>query len=445
MTQIVTESANYPAPDTTGVDAREWEARLQKIAADPRMREDNITISSASVRKLAMPMFFAGLLGLIVTIIGAFSVSTIHALAAFEVGLFTALAISLGSMFWVMVFHSLNASWSITLRRQFENLGSVIWLPTIMLIAVALIEVLSGGILLRWIDTGGAYSHLLEEKAPYLNPGFFLVRVAIYAVAWIGISQTLLRWSRKTDETGDRRLGRKARFLSGFAIPVFALTCAFAAFDFLMSLDYRFFSTMWGVYYFASCGLASVSAIAIIGVLLRRAGKLEGLVTSEHLHDLGKLVFAFTVFWAYIAFSQYFLIWYSNIPEETAWYYNRQAHGYQWLFLVMTIGHFALPFLLLIWRRCKRTPWQLAMVSGYMILMVVMDMAWIIRPMVDFAPGAGEEAAASGLANIWLDIAGVVGVLGLFAGVAALKVATGPLLPTKDPMLHESMKHKNYV
>jgi len=111
----------------------------------------------------------------------------------------------------------------------------------------------------------------------------------------------------------------------------------------------------------------------------------------------------------------------------------------------MTVGHFVVPFLLLIWRRCKRTPWQLAMVSGYMILMVIMDMVWIIRPMVDFAASAGEEAGASGLANIWLDIAGVVGVMGLFAGVAALKIAKGPLLPTKDPMLHESMKHKNYV
>lgn len=444
MTQIVTDSANYPAPQATALSDRDWQARLQKIAADPRMCEENTTISAASVKKFALPMLFIGLVGLIVTIIGWFSVGKIHALAAFEVGLFTALAISLGSMFWVMVFHSLNASWSITLRRQFENLASVIWLPAIMMIGVALIEILSGGILLRWINPGDEYNHLLEVKRPYLNPTFFMIRVLIYAAAWILISRTLLGWSCKCDKTGDRKLGRKARFLSGFAIPVFALTCAFAAFDFLMSLDYRFFSTMWGVYYFASCGLSSVSAIAIIGILLRRAGKLEGLVTSEHLHDLGKLVFAFTVFWAYITFSQYFLIWYSNIPEETAWFYNRQAHGYQWLFVVMTLGHFVLPFLLLIWRRCKRTPWQLAMVSGYMILMVIMDMVWIIRPMVTFS-SAAETGENAGVFGLLIDIAGVVGVLGIFAGVAALKIAKNPLLPIKDPMLHESMKHKNYV
>ncbi len=446
MTQIVTESANYPAPESTALSAQQWESRLKQIAADPRMAEENITISAAAVRKFAMPMLFIGLVGLVVTIFGAFSVSKIHALAAFEIGLFTALAISLGSMFWVMVFHSLNASWSITLRRQFENLASVIWLPVLMMIAVALIEVLSGGILLRWINPGDEYNHLLEVKRPYLNPTFFMIRVIVYAVAWIVISQLLLFWSKRSDETGDRRLGRYARFASGFAIPVFALTCAFAAFDFLMSLDYRFFSTMWGVYYFASCGLASVSAIAIVAFMLRRANKLEGLFTSEHSHDLGKLVFAFTVFWAYISFSQYFLIWYSNIPEETAWFYNRQAHGYQWLFVVMLLGHFVLPFLLLIWRQVKRNTTLLAIMSVYMILMVVMDMAWIIRPMVDFAISSGDEAGtATGLSTIWLDIAGVVGVLGLFAGVAAMKMAKSPLLPIKDPMLHESMKHKNYV
>jgi hypothetical protein len=444
MTQIATKSANYPAPDATAVSEADWQARLAKIAADPRMSEENTTISGAAVRRFAMPMLFIGLVGLVVTIFGAFSVSTRHALAAFEVGLFTALAISLGSMFWVMVFHSLNASWATTLRRQFENLASIIWLPVIMMIAVTLIEVISGGILLRWINPGEEYNYLLKYKSPYLNPTFFMVRVAIYSIAWIMISRTLLKWSKQSDESGDRRLGRKARYLSGFAIPVFALTCAFAAFDFLMSLDYRFFSTMWGVYYFASCGLASVSAIAVVGFLLRQAGKLDGLVTSEHSHDLGKLVFAFTVFWAYITFSQYFLIWYSNIPEETAWFYNRQAHGYQWLFIVMVAGHFVLPFLLLIWRGTKRNMKLLTIMGLYMILMVVMDMVWIIRPMVDM--GVGDDAsAASGLGTIWLDIAGVVAVLGLFAGVAALKVAKSPLLPLKDPMLHECLKHKNYV
>ncbi|MEX0877164.1 MAG: hypothetical protein WD114_06865 [Phycisphaerales bacterium] len=443
---MAADSANAPAPDVTGLSEADWNKRLNRIAADPRMREENITLGNAAARKFAMPLLFIGLVGLVITLVGAFSVSPRNALGAFEVGVFTALAVSLGSMFWVMVFHSLNASWSITLRRQFENLGALVWVPVLMMVLVAVIEIAMGGVLLEWLGHSDEYNHLLEVKEPYLNTGFFAIRVLIYAAAWILISRRLLSLSRQSDETGNRRLGRKLRFTSGFGILIFALTCAFAAFDFLMSLDYRFFSTMWGVYYFASCGLASVSAVAIVGFMLNRAGKLQGLVTSEHFHDLGKLVFAFVVFWAYISFSQYFLIWYSNIPEETAWYYNRQAFGYQWLFNVMIIGHFIVPFLLLIWRGTKRSMLLLSLMGLYMLLMVVMDMVWIIRPMVDIHQAGGlEQGAASGLATIWLDIAGVVGVLGIYAGMAALKVAKSPLLPIKDPMLHEAMNHKNYV
>ena len=405
------------------------------------MSEENTTLSAASAKKFAMPMLFAGIVGLIVTIISAFSVNLRHALGAFEVGVFTALAISLGSLFWIMVFHSLNASWAITLRRQFENLASLIWVPVVMMIIVALIEITQGGVLLEWLGHSEEYNHLLEKKAPYLNSTFFMVRVLIYAFAWIMISRTLLKWSRQSDETGDRYLGRKARKLAGFGIPVFAFTMTFAAFDFLMSLDYRFFSTMWGVYYFASCGLASVSAVAVVATFLRRAGKLDGLVTQEHYHDLGKLVFAFIVFWGYIGFSQYFLIWYANIPEETAWYTNRQQHGWQWLFIIMTLGHFLLPFLLLIWRNNKRTMMILCVMALYMLGMVVLDMVWIIRPMVYL----NSIDADPGLAMIWLDIAGVVGVLGIFGGLVALKIPKSPLLPLKDPMLHECLKHKNYV
>ncbi len=442
MTQIATKHPNHPAPDSTGLSEDQWQARLDRIAKDPRMSEDNTTLSSDDAKKFAKPLLGVGILGLLVTAISAFSVDLRHALGAFEVGVFTALAISIGSLFWVMVFHSLNASWAITLRRQFENIASLVWVPVVMMVIIVGIELSQGGVLLQWIGyTGEEYNHLLELKSPYLNANFFVIRVLIYAIIWIGISRVLLSWSRKSDETGDRMLGRKARFLSGAGIPLFALSTAFASFDFLMSLDYRFFSTMWGVYYFASCALASASAVAIVATMLRRAGKLDGLVTQEHFHDLGKLVFAFVVFWAYVAFSQYFLIWYANIPEETAWYTNRQQHGWQWLFVVMTMGHFGIPFLLLIWRNTKRRTMLLCGMSVYMIIMVILDMVWIIRPMVYM----NTPKTDPGLAMIWLDIAGIVGVLGIFAGLVALKVSKSPLLPLKDPMLHESLKHKNYV
>jgi len=439
MTQI---AANSPAPDITGLQDADWQARLDKIAADPRMSEENTTLEASSVRKVSMGLFGVGVVGLVLTLIGAASINGRHALGAFEVGVFTALAISLGSLFWILVFHSLNASWPITLRRQFENIATVVWFPAVLMILIAVIEITQGGVLLKWLEPSGEYNHLLEVKAPYLNAPFFMIRVLLYATIWIVISRTMLKWSRQSDLSGDRVLGRKARRLAGLGIPLFAFSMTFSAFDFLMALDYRFFSTMWGVYFFASCALASVSAIAIVATLLRKAGKLNGLVTEEHFHDLGKLIFAFVVFWAYISFSQYFLIWYANIPEEAAWFTNRQQHGWQWLFIVMALGHFALPFLLLIWRNTKRSTMLLCGMGIYMILMVVLDMVWIIRPMV-YMNAAGD--VDPGLAGIWLDIAGVVGVLGIFGGLIARKIPQSPLLPLKDPMLHECLHHKNYV
>lgn len=436
--------ANRPAPDATALTDHEWRHRLETIAADPRMTDDNIRANGV-VGKLGIPLLLIGAVGLLLTVIGAFSINLRHALAAFEIGVFTALALSLGSIFFLLVFHSLNAGWIITGRRMFENAASIVWLPWVMLLIVFAIEYLNHGVLLTWM--GGTHGdYLLEKKEPYLNPGFFAVRLLAYGAVWIFLGMRFVSLSRKGDETGDRSLGRKARFTAGWGILLFALTTAFAAFDFLMSIDFRFFSTMWGVYYFASCALGSVSLIVLMLAVLRSRGKLSGLVTEEHFHDLGKLMFTFTVFWAYISFSQYFLIWYSNIPEETAWFVYRKEYGWGWLFTALIVGHFIVPFLAIIWRAVKRNTFLLSVMAVFILVMTIADMAWIIRPMV-YTPlvTTNGDLVDPGLRGIWLDAAGVLGVLGVWGFFLTRAVEKGYLLPTKDPMLHESMKHANYV
>lgn len=436
--------ANRPAPDATALTDHEWQHRLEKIAADPRMAEDNIRANGV-VGKFGIPLLLIGAVGLLLTVIGAFSFNLRHALAAFEIGVFTALALSLGSIFFLLVFHSLNAGWIITGRRMFENAASIVWLPWFMLLIIFAIEYINHGVLLTWM--GGTHGdYLLEKKEPYLNPGFFAFRLLAYGAVWIFLGMRFASLSRKGDETGDRSLGRKARFTAGWGILLFALTTAFAAFDFLMSIDFRFFSTMWGVYYFASCALGSVSLVVLMLAVLRSRGKLSGLVTEEHFHDLGKLMFAFTVFWAYISFSQYFLIWYSNIPEETAWFVYRKEYGWGWLFTALIVGHFIVPFLAIIWRSVKRSTFLLSVMAVFIIVMTIADMAWIIRPMV-YTPLAttNGDLVDPGLPGIWLDAAGVLGVLGVWGFFLTRAVEKGYLLPTKDPMLHESMKHANYV
>ena len=441
---MTTIAANSPAPDQTGLSDHDWQHRLEKIASDPRMVESNIRAQGA-IGKLGMPLLLIGAIGLLVTIIGGFSMNLRHALAAFEVGVFTALAMSLGSIFFLLVFHSLNAGWIITGRRVFENMASIVWFPWALLVVVLIIEIASGGVLLKWL-AGPGDNYLLNKKEPYLNSGFFIIRVLIYGAVWIFLGRRFAGLSRQSDETGDRTLGRKARFTAGWGILLFALTTAFASFDFLMSMDYRFFSTMWGVYFFASCALASVSAAVLVLAVLRSRGKLDGLVTEEHFHDLGKLMFAFTVFWAYTAFSQYFLIWYSNIPEETMWYTYRKSNGWMWLFAFLCVGHFIVPFLIVIWRGVKRNMFLLGVMALFMVLVTVADMAWIIRPMVYTEKAITDYGLSNpGVTGAWLDAAGVLGVLGVWGFLLTRAIEKGFLLPTKDPMLHESMKHKNYV
>ncbi len=420
-----------------------WRKRLEGIAAHPAMRKDNITLPEGAGGTLATGMLFVGLIAFVLTVLGAFVYSPRHALGAFEIGLFTATAMSLGAMFFVMAFYSVNAGWASTVRRQFENVASVLWVCWVMLGGVVIIELVSGGVLLDWLGFGAGENYLIDKKQPYLAAGFLVARYVVYGLVWIGISRRLYALSRKQDETGDRSISRKARFMSGWGLLAFALTTAFFAFDFLMSMDFRFFSTMWGVYYFASAALSSVSIVVVILAVLRTGGRLTGAVTEEHFHDLGKLILSFTVFWSYIAFSQYFLIWYSNIPEETAWFVYRQGTGgYMPLFLILCFGHFVAPFCVLLFRKVKRSTPLLAAIGVYMVLITIADMVWIVRPMVY---AAGHAEGNPGVGGWWLDAAGIVSPLCIWGFFVVRQVASGPLVPLKDPTMHESLKHANYV
>lgn len=363
-----------------------------------------------------------------------------HALAAVHVGLMSVLAAGLGAMFFVMAFHVTMAGWSVTIRRQFENL---MWLAPFAGVAVLVllaVEVWSGGILFAFLGPEVRHDVVYQAKATYLDPMFFLLRGVVYVGVWGYLCWKLWGYSTGQDRTGDRWLSNRARFTSSWGLVVFALSVAFAAFDWLMALDYRFFSTMWGVYYFAGCAFTAVPVVVITLVLLQRAGRLRGLVTPEHYHDLGKFMFGFTVFWAYIAFGQYFLIWYANIPEETAWVLARKQGPWHGWTVLLCVGHFLLPFLVLLWRFVKRTPWLLATVAAWAVLMELADLFWIVRPMVS---GGAEAPRQAGW--LWLDVAGVAGVWALFAGVYVRRIAGGPLIPLRDPRLDEALHHRNYV
>ena len=202
--------------------------------------------------------------------------------------------------------------------------------------------------------TSNYYDEILAGKIAYLNIPFFLIRIGFYFLAWTFISSRLWRLSILQDVTGDPGISARLRHLSAWGLPVCALTTAFAGFDILMTLDPHWFSTIFGVYFFAGSFLAAFCFTALCVAGLQRAGMLRGVVTAEHYHDLGKLMFGFVVFWAYIAFSQYMLYWYGGIPEETAWFKHRLEHGWETHSGILLFGHFILPFLILLPRAIKR-------------------------------------------------------------------------------------------
>jgi len=249
------------------------------------------------------------------------------------------LSLMLGGIFFTLIHHVTRAGWSTAVRRLAEALGA-----GAPLMAVLFLPLLLGlGLLYPWTDPGD--DHLLHWKAPYLNVPFFVVRMFLYFAAWIVISRFYFRSSLRQDASGDVELTRRMQRFGPVSLIAFALTLTFAAFDLLMSLDPLWYSTIFGVYYFGGSVGAFFAILIAALMFLQRRGLITESVNVEHYHDLGKFMFAFIVFWAYIAYSQYMLIWYGNIPEETLWYEHRMHGSWGMLSLFLLFGHFVGPFL----------------------------------------------------------------------------------------------------
>jgi hypothetical protein len=380
-----------------------------------------------------------------------------HAIASYHVGFAAALGIMLGCLAFVLIMHLVKAGWSVTVRRQAENVASLIPLGALLALPV----VIFAPKLFKWMNpammepTSPKFDVLMVAKAAFLNVEFFYARLAVYFVVWTYLALRLAGYSKQQDRTGDKWLSNKAGWTSAWGILVFALATAFAGIDLLKTLDFHWFSTMWGVYFFAGSMVAGVATLIVLMSLITASGKLKGLYTKEHSHDMGKLLFAFMVFWAYIAFSQYFLYWYANIPEETAWVLQRGGgdlkNAWTPVFWILCIGHFIAPFPLLLIRKVKQTPVILSVFALWLLALHCVDMFWIVRPMVypdTYAPSDGAFTVAITSTKIglnWVDFTGALGPVLLVLAAALWKLSKGPLIPLKDPRLVEAASHKNYV
>ena len=340
------------------------------------------------------------------------------------------LSLSLGALIFVLLQHKTHAGWSVLVRR----LGEIV-AGNFVLLAILFIPILLGAkVLYHWTDAEAvAADPLLLHKQPYLNLPFFLVRCVVYFGIWAWLSRFFLSTSTQQDESGDPELTLRMERLSAPGILLFALTITFFAFDVLMSLDAHWFSTIYGVYFFSGSILGFLAFLIVVCMGLQSTGRLAHCITREHYHDLGKLLFAFVFFWGYIAFSQYMLIWYGNIPEETGWYFRRQEGPWAWMAVALVFGHFLIPFVGLLSRRVKRRKRLLIVWAVWMLVMHWFDLYWLIVP--EMSPGT----IPLGL----LDITCFVGLGGLYLAGIAHVARPLALIPKRDPRLMESLTFEN--
>jgi hypothetical protein len=255
----------------------------------------------------------------------------------------------------------------------------------------------------------------------------------LYFAAWTIVSYRLYTLSVRQDVDPDPDIPAKLRSTSAWGLPLTGVTLAFASYDILMSTDPHWFSTIFGVYFFSGGILSAVSVIALVALLLQKTGGLlRGVITKEHYQDLGKYMFGFTVFWAYIAFSQYMLYWYGGIPEETVWFQHRLQNGWQWHSAALVLFHFVVPFLVLLPRAPKRTSVVLSVMAVWLIGMHWFDLHWVTVPVLRESGGFH-----------WLDFTCWLGLTGIFAGALMYRLRRHSLIPQNHPYLGESLHFEN--
>jgi hypothetical protein len=336
-----------------------------------------------------------------------------------------------GALAWLMIQHLTGAVWSVSLRRLLENLTRPLPWVALLFIPVAL------GLdrLYAWAERAQVRADAeVARKAVWLNPVFFDVRAALYLASWAALAGLLARASTHQDESGDPTLVDRMRATSSWGLIVLGLTTSLAAFDWLMSLDAHWSSTIFGLYFWAGALVGSLAALILLALAMRAIGGLEAAVTVEHLHDLGKLLFSFVIFWAYIAFCQYFLIWYANFPEETHWYVTRRSGSWNTLSWSLFLGHFVVPLAVLLPRASKRDPFWLGFIAAWVLVFHYADLYWLIMPALR---PAGSEPSG-------LDAALLLALVLAYGAIVVRACQARPLVPLGDPRLAQSIAFRNF-
>jgi hypothetical protein len=334
------------------------------------------------------------------------------------------LSIGLGALFLVMLHHLCDAGWSVPVRRFLEHLACLLFVMALLFVPLALLA----PSVYPWMNPA-APDHALTTKTAYLNKPFFYLRAVIYFALWAGLAYRLRYLSLKQDETGAANCTLKMRRCSIIGMFLYAFTVTLAAIDWMKSLQPRWFSTMYGLYYFTGSVWVTLATAYFIAVLLDRAGPMHGMIRQRQLHDLGVMLFAFTMLYAYIHFSQYLIIWNANLPDETFWYALREKGSWRHVGYLLVFGHFLAPFLALLRSDAKLFLPLMIPLCVWAWLMHFVDMSFNIMPVLH----------PEGFTVHWLDLACLGFLLSILTLCFIQSLARYPAFPLKDPRLSEAL------
>jgi hypothetical protein len=372
---------------------------------------------------LGLLLFIVGLLG---TIAGFFVDS---ARISFNLVVLTTwlASIGIGSLFFIGIEYLTGAVWSVPFRRVAEINSAIIFVLPILIVPI----ILNIHSLYHWTHIEAVQNDtILKNKAPYLNETFFIIRTVVFIFLWFLFYYLFISNSRKQDSTSDQKLTKRNSIVSAAFMPVFAISLTFFAIDWLMSLEPHWYSTIFGVYYFAGTFLASLGAFTYISILLNEKGYLVEGLGPDHYYSMGALLFGFTNFWAYIAFSQFMLIWYANLPEETFWFINRGIGSWIYMSIGIIFVKFIVPYILLLPQPAKMDPKRLKIAALWILFAHYYDLFWVVMP----------TFSKDGIPFNWFELVPIVLGLGLFIMVFYSVANKVNLVPIGDPKLRRGVE-----
>ncbi len=398
-------------------------------------KQDSYELPSELWSRARNLIVIIGAVAWLLTLIGAFS-NPKQFYFSYLAGFWYCTVITIGGIFWMFIQYITGAAASVTVRRMMENIASGIPYAALLFVPVAL------GVyqLYTWADpVVASHDPVLLERGAYFHPAVWVIRafvlMAILSIFALKVYQHAIRMDsvgKQSIVAGLAESKQAERWAAPGLVVLFIIATLFA-WEWIMSLDARAFSTIFGAYAMADGGLACIGVITLVGLYLRNNGVLEHTITREHYHDLGKWMFAVTVFWAYTAFAQYMLIWYANLPEETQYFFHRYQGSWYNVSLFLIFGHFLFPFLFLIGRWSKRGFATLAFAAFYVLIVCYIDVYWMVLPMLH----------RTGVQIHWLDLTSVIAVASVYGYAFWNKMRRHSLIPVGDIRLVQSLAFKN--